>query len=136
MTTDLEFELGCLKADLRPGNIVLLSMFPDIPGRDELINHKVIEANFEETRTGLLLTIKLENCDTNQLYTYVYPDILNIEMPNNFKYYLHCINRSELPEYESNKITELLNEKKNIDEYDFYLNAPTQINRILISSRK
>ncbi|MGE7750685.1 hypothetical protein [Lysinibacillus fusiformis] len=135
MNVKLEFELQCLKSDLSPGNIVQLSMSPDIPGRDELINHKVIDANFEETRSGLLLTIKLENCETKELYTYVYPDILEIEMPSNFKYYLYCIDRSKLAEYEMKKSEELLNAQKDIDVYNFYLNAPTQISRILIKSR-
>lgn len=78
-------------------------MFPNIPDNDETISHKVIESSLIETRSGLLITIKLENTDTKEIYTYVYPDVVKVEMPSNFKYYLYSIDRSKLPEFKTKK---------------------------------
>jgi len=51
----------------------------------------------------------LEDIDTGEKYSYLYSDIINVEMNTNSnqymaKYYLHCINREK--EYDMKKLME------------------------------
>ncbi|WP_182917003.1 hypothetical protein [Bacillus sp. PK3_68] len=115
--------MNFLQADLEKNPIVQLSVSPDIPAQDETINHKVLKYEVLDTKTGSLLLLQLRNLETGEEYTYSFPDIKYVEQINNNKYYLHCLNRNKIDEF---------NQTKKITDSDFFESAPTFIYRILI----
>ncbi|MEC1406674.1 hypothetical protein [Bacillus halotolerans] len=78
---------------------VELSVEPDIPGKDEQILHEIKGHQVFETKTGALLLIHLKNPETNEEYTYSYPDITKVELTNwsdrHDKWYIYSSDRSE-----------------------------------------
>ncbi|MDL5022661.1 MULTISPECIES: hypothetical protein [Bacillus amyloliquefaciens group] len=76
-----------------------LSVEPDIPGEDEQIPHEIKGHEIFETKTGVLLLIYLKNQETNEEYTYSYPDITRVELINSsdrhYKWYIYSLDRSE-----------------------------------------
>ncbi|WP_198512473.1 hypothetical protein [Bacillus sp. mrc49] len=87
-----------LKSDLNRLKHIQLSLVPNVPGEDELITHEILNHQIIETKTGVLLLIILKNPNTNEEYTYSYPDIQSVELnssshPDAPKYYLHCLDR-------------------------------------------
>jgi len=135
-------DLIFLLADLERFEYLQLSQQPDVPGKDELINHRLIGKQVIETKKGLILVLELENMDTGEKYNYSYPDIINVEMNNNWsehmvKYYLTCINREK--EYEINQLMEhqRLGVKLDRKELELITEGYTNIYRILcLNSRK
>ncbi|UNK35291.1 hypothetical protein MNO09_10845 [Bacillus sp. N5-665] len=79
-------------------NTLQLSLIPNIPGKEETVNHKLVSYNLKETVSGYLLELNLENLETKEQYTFTYNDIQKIEenrasTHQNQKYYIYCLNR-------------------------------------------
>ncbi|WP_199880576.1 hypothetical protein [Bacillus massiliglaciei] len=93
-----------LESDLKKFKCIQLSYSPNIPGPDEIILHFVLGSQVLETKTGYLLLIDVRNSETNEEYTYSFPDIQDVEFntntryPDGAKYYLHCLQRENLEE--------------------------------------
>ncbi|MCG3418979.1 hypothetical protein [Oceanobacillus jordanicus] len=127
------------KNDLQTSKTVELSMYPNIPGIDEVIQHKLLGHQLIETKNGYLLLLDLENPDTEEKYTYSFADIKEVD-PQNFsqdfsKYYLYCYNRAI--EIKKNGLRELLESgvKLTEDQHDL-LNSSEEIDTYRILFKK
>ncbi|MFP7237461.1 MULTISPECIES: hypothetical protein [Bacillus] len=81
---------------------VQLSYEPDIPGFDESIRHRIKGHDLFATKSGALLLVHLENPETNEEYTYSFPDIFKTELVNfsdrHDKWYVYSLDRSKFKE--------------------------------------
>lgn len=88
--------IGCLESY----STVELSMSPDIPGADERILHRIKGHQIIETKMGAILLVDLKNPETDEEYTYSFPDIIDIELMNwsdkHHKWYIYSVDRSDL----------------------------------------
>lgn len=101
--------------------IIQLNYSSDKLGKEDNIDHRVLNHSFIETKTGLLLLLELENLKDNSMYTYSFPDIQRIEGSTQLSnFYFHSIDRSKLHEHLHN------------ETFDYLDNAPKIVNRIII----
>lgn len=128
--------------DLKNCKIAQLSLTPDVPGKDELINHQIIGHQLLDTKSGKLLLIELKNMETSEKYTYSYPDIQEIKLNSSSnaefqKYYLTCLDRKkafeiqELQDFLSKGISISEEEKEFLRENDGHVEY-----RIMLMGKK
>ncbi|MEH3000187.1 MULTISPECIES: hypothetical protein [Bacillus] len=94
----MEFDRSLISC-LESYSTVQLSYEPDIPGFDENIRHIIKGHDLIATKSGALLLVHLENPETNESYTYSFPDIVKTELANfsekHDKWYVYSLDRSK-----------------------------------------
>lgn len=127
------------KNDLQTSKTVEVSMYPNIPGNDEVIQHKLLGHQLIETKNGYVLLLDLENPDTEEKYTYSFANIKEVN-PQGFsqdfsKYYLYCYNRAI--EIKKNGLRELLESGVKLTEDQHgLLNSSEEIDTYRIMFKK